>query len=231
MYILLIWGQIKVNFRRQLIESNLVIAAKQFDFSVLTSIWLVKKNIFSIDEIQEKSAFPIVAEARSRDFAFILMPDRMQFWITPVCETANELLSTKIAQLITELPPQPYLATGFNFTYHILLDDGELGDFTRSLFCQPKSALFGAFNSDDARFGGYFSKDILGTRLRLEAKPITLHKNNKIIEEGLQFAFNFNKNLSSEEGKEGILEFLQKWDEAKEVTSSIMNTIETRENS
>lgn len=229
MYISLVWGRIKVNFRRQLVESNLVIVAKQFDFSVLTNIWLVKRNIFSIDEIQEKSVFPIVAEARSSDFTFVLMPDRMQFWLATTCETANELLSTKIARLITELPPQPYIATGFNFTYHVLLDGGEIGEFTRSLFYQPESALFRTFDSEDARFGGYFSKDVLGTRLRLEAKPITLHKDKEILEEGLQFAFNFNLNLSSAKGKEGILEFLQQWDKAKEVTSSIMDTIEMRE--
>lgn len=217
-----------MSLKRQLIESNLVIVANQFDLSTINSIWLLKKKIFSIDELQERFPLPIIVEARSADFIFVLDPNRLQFWIMPECNTANELLATKIAQLIKELPPQPYVASGFNFTYHIVSENRDFGELTRSLFCQPDSKLFNDFNTSDARFGGYFSKNIIGTRLRLEIKPIIFQQGNKTIGERLQFAFNFNMNISSEDKEQCILDFLQKWDEAKNITYTIMDKINER---
>lgn len=214
-----------MNFKRQLIESNLVIVANQFNLSVINSVWLLKKGIFSLDELQERSPLPIIVEARSNDFIFIIDPNRLQFWIPPNSSIANELLSKKIAKLITELSEQPYVAAGFNFTYHVILENGELGKFTRALFCQPESKLFNDFNTADARFGGYFSKNIIGTRLRLEVKPINFQQGKESIEERLQFAFNFNVTLSSEEKETSILELLQKWDEASNITNEIMDKI------
>jgi len=213
-----------VSLTIQLIESNVVIVAHQFDLSTINSLWLLKRKIFTIEELQEKSPLPIIVEARSADFGFLLDPNRLQFWLSPESDKAKELLSSKIAKFIQELPQQRYIATGFNFTYHVISEDNDIGQLTRTLFYQPNSTLCNDFNTSDARFGGYFSKHVIGTRLRLEVKPI-LWQNNENTEERLQFAFNFNINLSPNDDYTIILDFLQKWDEAKQIVCEIINKI------
>ena len=208
----------------ELIDSNIVIIAHEFNLSVINSIWLFKNNIFTEEELQGRPSLPVFVEAQSKDFNFKIVPERLQFSISPKCDNASHLISSKVAKIINELPHTPYTAAGFNFTYHIFSKDMDIATLTRSLFCQHGSKLFSDFNTDDARFGGYFSKNIIGARLRLDAKPVTFQKQDKE-EERLQLAYNFHITLSPQDDSSIILDFLEKWDKAKKITQEITSKL------
>ena len=208
----------------ELIDSNVVIIAHEFNLSIINSVWLFKNKIFTEEELQGRPSLPILVEAQSKDFNFKIVPERLQFSISPKCDNASHLILSKIAKIINLLPHTPYIAAGFNFTYHIFSKDTDFAELNRSLFCQHDSKLFSDFNTDDARFGGYFSKDIIGARLRLDAKPLTIQKQDKK-EEKLHLAYNFNIPLSPQDDSNIILGFLEKWDEAKEIAQEITSKL------
>ncbi|OPL17381.1 MAG: hypothetical protein AVO38_01420 [delta proteobacterium ML8_D] len=197
-----------------------MIIAQEFNLSIINSVWLFKNKIFTEEELQGKASLPILVEAQSKDFNFKIIPERLQFSISLKCDNASRIISSKVGEIIKLLPHTPYTAAGFNFTYNIFSKVTGIGELTRSLFCRHDSKLFSDFDTEDARFGGYFSKDIIGTRLSLEAKPVTTQKQD-IKEEKLKLAYNFQITLSPQDDSNMILDFLKKWDEAKKITQEI----------
>jgi len=81
---------------------------------------------------------------------------------------------------------------------------------------------------DNVRFGGYFSKDLLGTRFRLDAKPITVAMKNQK-KEMLQLAYNFNISLTQDNDQTTIIELFNKWDEAKRICQDLTNKINLKD--
>ena len=209
----------------ELKDCNIVIIANNFNTSIINTVWLYKNNIFSEKEIQGSTSLPIMVEVQAKDYIFHLIPDRLQFSVNPMYEAAKELLISKIGKLIQLLPHTPFSAAGLNFTYHVKPSDEDISKLSRSLFCNNQSKLFNNLTTDDVRFGGYFSKNLIGTRFRLDAKPITISK-KAIKEEFLQFSYNFNINLNVDDSNTTkIIDLFNKWDEAKKICNKLTSNI------
>ena len=88
--------------------------------------------------------------------------------------------------------------------------------------------LFDDLEEENVRFGGYFSKDLLGTRFRLDAKPIKVAVQN-IKKEMLQFSYNFNISLTQDDDHTKIIDLFNKWDAAKSICQELTNKINSKD--
>jgi hypothetical protein len=206
-------------------DRNAVIIANPFNLTLINSVWLYKNNIFTEEELKDGRALPNYIEIRSNQFRLTLLPDRLQFSISPEYDGAKNLLISKVGKIIEELPHTPYTAAGLNFTYHVTPEDGDIGKLGKSLFCHAGSKWCDEFDDDDARFGGYFSKNIMDSRMRMDVKPLTLKAPGTPDIEKLQFSFNFHKNISEDNACDAILAFLKEWDDAENIARNISEKI------
>ncbi|NOX34473.1 MAG: hypothetical protein GXP56_12195 [Deltaproteobacteria bacterium] len=210
------------------VDCNIVIIASTFNVNILNTVWLYKNKIFTEKELQGATCLPVIVEAQSDDFRLHIVPDRLQFSINTKYKNTKELLSSKIGRLVKLLPHTPFTAAGLNFTYHVTPSDKDIYKLTRSLFCNEQSKLFNDLEEENVRFGGYFSKDLLGTRFRLDAKPISIVMQNKK-KEMLQLAYNFNISLNEEDDHNSVIGLFDKWDEAKRICQELTNKINSKD--
>lgn len=205
-------------------HTNVVIVARQFNPSIITQLWLVKNDIIEEEEFTEDCVFlPIISHVRSREFNLLVLPEQLQFSIVKKTENEQELIVSKVGAIIQKLPHTPYVAAGLNFSWELKPESKGMGDFTRSLFYRD-IPLYKEFNTEDSRFGAYMSKNVFGCRLRLNIKPVKKKSQNKE-EEILQFAFNYNRELSEENKIEEILDLLGNWNRAKSLSNEIIEII------
>ena len=213
-------------------QSNVVIVASQFNPSIFSQIWLIKSGILSEDDFGKECMFaPMVAQVHSREFNLVVVPDQLQFAPLRHPEKGRELVVSKVGKIVETLPHTPYIAAGLNFNWLIDPEEEGVGNFSRHLFYREDIdiLLFPEFDVEDARFGGYLSRDILGCRLKLDIKPVTIEQASKgEKQELLKFAFNFHRPLSENNKVEQILDHLRRWNEAYELASNIVNGVSDR---
>jgi hypothetical protein len=126
--------------------------------------------------------------------------------------------------IVDKLPHTPFTALGFNFDYFLTTEDSSVEKYTRSLFLKPNSPLSSQFDEDNAKFGGYFSKDVSGFRLKLDIKPISIKSKDKTMDK-IQLAFNFHLDLVGNDKAKTILKYLAKWDSMVSITKDIVKLI------
>lgn len=207
-------------------KSNVVVAARQFNPSIFKQLWLVKNDIVDEDDFGDGCWFsdPAVNVETGR-FGLLVVPPQLQFVPKVSPEEQERLIVEKVGAVVGALPHTPYTAVGLNFFWHLRPEVSDVPALTRRLFHVPEKPLFRQFESQDARFGGYFSKDILGCRLKLDIKPILLpsaEEEEKI--EVLQFAFNFHLDVPQEgdDAVRCIHRQLEHWDEARTEATRIV---------
>ena len=83
------------------------------------------------------------------------------------------------------------------------------------------SALHSLFDVKDARFGGYFSKDFLGTRLKLDIKPVI-----KKELEAFQAAINFHVDLTEGDPVKLALGSLKNWSALRKYSEEVSDIID-----
>lgn len=209
-----------------LANANVVIAAQHFNPSIVNQLWLVDNEIVGRDDFQQGCIFTdMMVHIVSREFALLVAMEQLQF--VPFVETEHqqELILSRLGHLIETLPHTPYSAAGLNFTWHLKPEAGDVRQFSRDLFYVGSRSLCQAFDADDARFGGYFSKNILGGRLKLDVKPITVRTKDAELEL-MQFAFNLHLDIGrTKNAVDDIRSLLMRWDEAREETDRIMQEV------
>jgi hypothetical protein len=208
----------------ELKDCNVVIIANDFNVTIMNNIWLYKNKIFTESELLNSINLPVRVEVRTDYCLLSVDPKKLQFSVDPGTENAKDIIISKIGALVKLLPHTPFSAAGLNFTYFITPDKDDIHGLTKSLFCNQTATLFEGLDEDNIRFGGYFSQDFMGTRFRLDAKPIKLINGDRS-EEKIQFAYNFNINLSPENAQENISGLLDKWDMAKRHTETLTDKI------
>ena len=202
-------------------NKNVVIVAHQFNPSIVNQLWLVKNGILSENDFDINCVFtPVISQTQAHEFTLLILPEQLQF--APKLEVKNDdaLVFSKVGRIIEKLPHTPFSAAGLNFIWHISAPEKNMGDFTKSLFWRD-NALFREFDYEDARFGAYLSKNVLGSRLKLDIKPVFRTDDSKRIEI-LQFAFNYHVDLLGEKKVNDILELLKQWNDAKNLSERII---------
>jgi hypothetical protein len=207
--------------------SAAVVVAQQFNPSIITQIWLRDNGVLAAEDFQEGSLYSdVIVQVRSRLFHMLVLPDQLQFVPVGPPEGHEQLVVDRLGAIVRTLPHTPYRALGINFSWHLTPADGNITGLTRSLFFDRNRALYRHFDVENAHFGGYLSRDFAGFRLRLDIKPI-LVPTTAGPENRLQFGFNFHCDLG-EAGVRQIEQGLRRWNEARQETDRIIDSVEPR---
>jgi len=206
-----------------LVDGNVVLVARQFNPAIIDKHWLIKHGIVTEDDILSGGIYiPHLSRMNTKDFRLTVFPEQLQFSPVNPNECSQEQIRNMLGGIVERLPETPYMAAGINFLWH-LTPDVTMQAFTRRLFYQERK-VHEFFDTLDGRYGAYFSKEIFGTRLKLDIKPTTIKKENALTET-LRCSFNYHKDLVSEDKVTEILETIQVWEEAKKTSLQIMQRL------
>ena len=208
----------------ELVSSNVVIVAQQFNPSVFSQLLLVRNNIVSENGFHRECLFSeMAAHVESDRFSLLVVPPQLQFVPKVAPPDQLEVVVEKVGAIVRSLPHTPYTGAGLNYVWHVWPQEESIHTLSRRLFFLQGTPLFDAFGAPDARFGSYLSMNILGCRLKLDIKPIVQERGDC-----LQFAFNFHLDVPREPDPAvvtAIEEHLRRWDDAKREADRILQMV------
>ena len=209
----------------RLVHANAVVVARQFNPTIFSQLWLVRNKIAEEEDFQGESVFtPGFVQVRSQGYVLLVLPEQLQFSPLPLEGHHGQLVSDKIGRIVQKLPETPYSAVGLNFNWQVDIDDAEeFIAFSRALFFRD-NPLYDQFNQNNARYGGYLSKEMFGGSLKLDVKPIAVGSPAEKVER-LLFAFNVHKDVGPDNSVEEIEEIVGCWNDALEQTSDIVASL------
>ncbi|MHB1034129.1 MAG: hypothetical protein ACYC35_07070 [Pirellulales bacterium] len=183
----------------QLATSSVVVAAHHFNPSVTGQHWLLTNGIVLEEELQVGAVFTdVVVQVPTRDFHLLVTPESCQLSFVSQVAMARQqqLITDRLARLVSLLPHTPYTAVGLNFVWHYFPDNETISAACRRLFFSKGKTLHQVFDKGDARFGAYLSMDWGGYRLRLDARPVVQTLPDGQANDVMQFAFNYHQEVA-----------------------------------
>lgn len=215
----------------ELVGSNTVIVAQQFNPSVMSQLWLVRNGLLNDDDFLPGCVFTdMLVQVRSREFQLVVVPPQCQFSPSVEVEREQEVIVAKVGSIVRTLPHTPYRGIGLNFVWHLVPDDGDVRSTSRALFFREDGPFHQDFTDENSRFGAYMSKDALGVRMKIDAKPIIVNQHQKDERELIQFACNFHTDIApDDDGVAKIEQVLGRWNEAREESSRIVHAAVSEE--
>jgi hypothetical protein len=203
---------------RELVGSSVVVVAQNFNPSVTSHLWLVRNGVVPEGDFLPGCIFTdLLVQVRARRFSLLFTPEQFQFVPSIGEENPHALMQETIGRIVETLPHTPYRALGLNFTWHLIPGGGDVAALSRRLFFVPGRPLFRDFDVPDASFGSYLSRDLLGFRLKLDVKPVTVPPSTTEPVQRLQLLYNFHADLpEGEQAVARLQEHLCQWGEAAE---------------
>lgn len=213
--------------RLNLVNSTTVIVARQFNPSIVRDRWLVNNGLLAPEDFEEGCAFTdAFANVVAREFNLLVVPDQLQFVPKVVQQRQQELVLGKVGGIVENLPHTPYIAIGLNYTWHLHPETTTIEDLSRQLFYVSGRPLYDEFETADSRFGAYFSKDMLKSRLKLDIKPVNTPPLHGQQAEAIQFAFNFHRDIEGDtQAVTRIIDALKTWDESYAASERMMHKV------
>jgi hypothetical protein len=209
--------------QKELKVQSIVILAQNFNPSVFNQHWLVSNNFLDEKDILPNSLFtPAFAQIISSKCNLLVLPEQLQFSSTNLDYTETNLNNCLIP-ILRKLQETPYKAVGINFNWFIN-DEGNktICDLSRELFYRKDSDIYSKFDTNDARFGIYLSKDFDGVRLKLDIKPIKFAEiGSSIVKDYIQLSFNFHMDLGPDNYFENLIAVLKKWDSFRKESENL----------
>lgn len=211
----------------QLAGANVIIAARQFNPSVFSQMWLVRNELLAEEDFGPGYLYSeAFVQMATPHFLLLVVPSQLQFTPGEQTEHQQALIQEKVGRIIERLPHTPYVAVGLNFVWHLSDERRRIEQLSRELFFKEGSDIYRRFDAADAKFGAYLSRDFGGCRLKLDIKPIALEESDRGDAQRLQFAFNFHRDLTDgEQSVQRIQEMLGRWDEVREESSQIVASL------
>jgi len=204
--------------------SAAVIVARRFNVTAARHHWLVKEGIIGENDLLQGAIFTdTVVQVPTSRFQLLLLPDQLQFFPMVSADEEQSIIIEKLGKIVGTLPHVPSKALGLNFNWRFKAEEGDTGRATREMFFVPDRPLFRIFFEQNARFGGYLSKDYGEFRLKLNVLPSTVAQEDGE-EHFVQFAFNFHRDVEGDDAAADILRCLARWNELRtEVKRMIQN--------
>jgi hypothetical protein len=192
------------------VSGSFVVIANVFNPSIVSQAWLLSQGLVDEAEFGQLSlSTPQVAQHAMRAMDLLVAPERLQLTFPPADGAAPERAARLAREIIEKLPHTPYTAVGMNFDYGIDLPGATFAGVLRTWFLAEQNPLAARFECDDARFGGYFSKNLEDMRLKLIVLPLALSGVGE--RQGtLRFQFNFHRDLSTGDPQEAARQAGQK---------------------
>lgn len=207
--------------------AGIVITAQSFNPSIFTETWMHANGIIEASRLEGVRLFsPEIAQFQTNEAQVLITPPKMQITFRTHSVESNfenqRNIATRTVQL---LPHTPFLGLGLNFDYFVLLPPEEdFIDYDRKLLGTGEYKLIREFDSKDARFGRYFSKDYDFARMKLEILPVKAGPENKDM---LKFGFNFHHEVSGLEPKQKepkLIELIGGWNKLYEYSAKLVET-------
>lgn len=214
---------------------SIVVIAKDFNISIFKPFWLMKNKIFHEEEFQGNILItPPAVQIPTDNFQFVLLPDRLQMSMHRQYPDAKSDIDRIVGGIVKTLPQTPYTAVGINFNYLIAPEDEDVfSSWNRKLFACPLSDKIQSPKENNARFGSYFSLDVLGTRLKIDVRPIkalpnieNLFKSWHVGQDLMRAHFNFHSDIINVDSpSDSVLDKLNKWPDALALSQQTIDTI------
>ncbi len=205
-------------------NSSVVIIAKDFNISIFKPFWLIKNNIFREEELSGNILItPPAVQIPSKNFQFIVLPDRLQIAIPREYPEAQSDINRIIGGIVTVLPHTPYTAVGLNFNYLVAHEAQDtFSKWERTLFASSFSNKVLSAKDANTRFGSYLSLDALGTRLKIDIKPTNAGENIEALcnswhpgQNLTRMHFNFHTDVTNTDAPaQLVVDKLGKWTES-----------------
>ncbi|MHC4145101.1 MAG: hypothetical protein ACYSWW_10840 [Planctomycetota bacterium] len=216
-------------------NSSVVIIAKDFNLSIFKPLWLMKNNIFREEELKGDIVItPLAVQIPLKNFQFMVLPDRLQIAIPRQYPDAQSDINRVLGGIVTTLPHTPFTAVGLNFHYLVAPESEDaFTSWERALFASPFSNRLHVAEEGNTRFGSYLSFNVLGSRLKMDIKPINAGDKIQGIcnswhpgQDLTRVHFNFHTDVTNAATPaESTLDSLGKWAEASTLSQELRDKI------
>lgn len=197
---------------KELKIASVVVVARNFNPSIFTQQWLISKNVIEDRTDDGQQIFtPQFVHITNNNFHLTVLPEQLIFEvINSPKETFVACVIEKLIPIVNALNETPFAAVGINFQWHMTDSEQTVTIISKRLF-DKGDGIYSEFNTADARYGAYMSKNFLNARLKLDIKPFTEQQQNdgNSPQEFIMSAFNFHKDLFSLEKQKELLEMIQ----------------------
>ncbi len=210
--------------------ANVIVAARQFNPSVFNPVWFARSGLFIESDFGAGHVIGDgLVQISNPLFQMLVLPSQLQFAPDEKVANQQQLIEEKVGGIVQTLPHTPYVAIGLNFVWHMRDERVEVERLSRELFFKADSELYRRFDTEDARFGAYLSRDLRGCRQKLDIKPISLDESTNLNMQVIQFAFNYHRELTdAEEPVRQIHEMLERWNEFREESRQLVESLQRR---
>ncbi len=187
--------------------------------------FFIKNQIISesdFDSMKHQPVFNAVNVHVSTDkYELVITPNQIVIHGTNL--DSNDIdLGSKLKAVLDLSDSSDFAAFGANFEWMLQLSgEKEVHKTSKAFFFNETTTMIGDyFNSEDAQFGFYASKNILGVRLKLNVKPIqgTFHGDDEL-KDGLHYAFNFH----CDQGALELEQFLSSYKKFENESTEMIN--------
>lgn len=212
----------------ELSNANVVLTAQQFNPSIVSQIWLDRIGLITEADLQSGHLFSdAIAQVETDDFSLLVVPQRAQFTLKGTHESYGQTIESKLIPFVRRLPETPYRGLGLNLAWNFVPEHSSIEDVCRRLCLVPDSPVHQLFDTPDARFGSFMSKDFEEFRLRLEVRPAQYDPPDEEPRDVVLFSFNYHRPIAEEEDSvAAIVEQLGQWDRVYEETRRILQSVQ-----
>lgn len=183
---------------KTILTKNIVVNGR-YNPGSFDKYFFIKNGIISEDEFNAMKHPPVFnvvnVHVATGEFELTVNPTQVAIYlIDPANNTIN--IGSKLKRILELSDSSNFTTFGANFNWVIELNSKqELHDTSKSFFFNENTPIIGQyFNTNDAHYGFYASKDIFGLRLKLDVKPVRgiFHLQATEQKDGIQFSFNFH---------------------------------------
>lgn len=211
-------------------HSSVVLIANNVNVSIFRPLWMARNAILREDELAgELLISPVTVHVPTPNFELDVLPDRVQWKCSQPYAEAQADVQRILGGIARMLPHTPYKAVGLNFAYLLTSPPGvSFDEFDARLFASPCTHAVEALPGGNARYGAYFSIDVLDMRLKVDLKPTRLAVNlgqpEALVPMGTELMrglFNFHRDLK-EDPIPDLERSLQNWERARGVAQDTL---------
>jgi hypothetical protein len=202
---------------------NFVIVG-EFIPSKFDKYYFLKNDIFEESDILDSSVFSTeFCQLSTNKFSLLILPN--QLVLTELVPENTEVLSNTIEKISFT---SDFVASAMGYNVHYYMYDDNIKELARKYFYNENISLAkNFFDTEDANFGYYASKNFKDSRLKLDIKPnILKHHNDNREENILIFAFNFHRDLNIADYKNVISNSLKELESYGVEIKKIMSVYE-----
>lgn len=205
-----------------------VLVAHDMNLSIFKPHWFTSNKILSQDEFSDDILFaPGIIQIPTKEYGLSVFPNRVQMRFETECEHARDYLLRIIGGIVKTLPHTPYTALGFNYEYR-LIPSSDFSSWNREIFGGLRVSAAAPNDDVDARFGAYFSFDLHGMRLKVDAKPIKIQVDGENKECQL-VVLNFHRDLNQPVDVEELTSLLKQWDVCYSYSQSLVDSLDRKD--